>query len=435
MLLNLTIRNYRSIKDEETFTLIAESSRSKEHSVFTERLAQGKDEIRLLNTAAIYGSNASGKTNILRCLFDVIMLVKKSNLSVGEPISHYDPFLFSTETKNKPTYFCIEFIGKDNIKYKYHLEYNEKEFLEEELVYYPKGKEKLLYSRSKTKTEHIHSFTLGTGINVEKFQVFNNQTLLSKFGNDIPHEIISEIYLYIVNIGIVNASSSGKVSLLKNEVSEFLNKNQALKLKMDEFIVFSDFGINALKINKLDEDELIIPDEIPLSIKSKIYENFKFNVKGLHTVYNDKGMPEDVHPLPLEDESHGTKTLYCLGGKILKSLNIGSVLFIDELETGLHTNICKMLISLYQDKRINSKNAQLIFTTHNTNLLDRTLFRKDQIWFAEKDATGKTELFSLQDFNDVREDTPFDKWYLAGKFGAIPNLKSLDTLFVENGKN
>lgn len=435
MLLNLTIRNYRSIKEEETFTLIAESSRSKEHSVFTERLAQGKDEIRLLNTAAIYGSNASGKTNIFRCLFEIIMLVKKSNLSVGEPIPYYDPFLFSTATKNQATYFCIEFIGKDNIKYKYHLEYNGKEFLAEELVYYPKGKEKLLYSRSKTKAENIHSFTSGTGVNVEKFQVFNNQTLLSKFGKDIPHEIISEVYLYIVNIDIINASSSRKVSLLRNEVSEFLDKHEALKSKMDELIVFSDFGINALQIKELDEDELVIPDEIPQLLKSKIYENFKFNVKGVHTVYNENEMPEAVHSLPLDEESHGTKTLYCLGGKILKSLDAGSVLFIDELETGLSNDICKMLISLYQDKRINSKNAQLIFTTHNTNLLDRTMFRKDQIWFAEKDATGKTELFSLQDFNDVREDTPFDKWYLAGKFGAIPNLKSLDSLFVENGKN
>lgn len=146
-------------------------------------------------------------------------------------------------------------------------------------------------------------------------------------------------------------------------------------------------------------------------------------------------MPEQIHPLPLDEESHGTKTLYCLGGKILKSLDSGSILFIDELDTGLHTHVCKMLISLYQDKRINPKNAQLIFTTHDTNLLDRTVFRKDQVWFAEKDAKGKTELFSLQDFNDVREDTPFDKWYLAGKFGGIPNLKSLESLFVENGEN
>ena len=109
----------------------------------------------------------------------------------------------------------------------------------------------------------------------------------------------------------------------------------------------------------------------------------------------------------------------------------GEILFVDELGNSLHTYLTKLLISLFQDTRINKKNAQLIFTTHDILLMDRTQFRRDQIWFAEKDKYGITDLFSLQDFSDVREDTPFDKWYLAGKFGGIPKIKSLDSLFVD----
>ncbi len=120
-----------------------------------------------------------------------------------------------------------------------------------------------------------------------------------------------------------------------------------------------------------------------------------------------------------------------MGGVILKALEYGTTLFIDELETGLHPFISKLLISLFQSKRINKKNAQLVFTTHDTNLLDRNLFRKDQFWFAEKNSQGETDLYSLQDFSDVREDTPFDKWYMAGKFGGVPNIKSLESLFVK----
>ena len=435
MLLNLIIKNYRSIKTEETFTLIAESSRSKEHSVFLKNLGSGKDEVRLLNTALIYGKNASGKSNILRCLYEVVMLVKSSSHSVGEDIIFYDPFLLSVETRTAPICICLEFVGKDNVKYKYDLEFNKTEFLREELVYYPKGKEKLLFTRLSPKGESIHSLRLGQDINVKKFDVFHNQTILSKFGKEVPHELISQVYLFITSIDVVNASSYRRVSNLRNEVSEFLKKNPELKSKMDELIVTSDLGINSLKIEDVEDDAFVLPTGLPTEFKNLIIDKFKYSVSGLHDVYENSEITKTIQTIPLDEESHGTKRIYYLGGKILKSLERGSVLFIDELETGLHTYLCKLLISLYQDKRINSKNAQLVFTTHDTNLLDRTMFRRDQIWFTEKDCEGKTEFFSLQDFNDVREDTPFEKWYLAGKFGGIPNVKSTESLFKKNGKN
>ena len=123
-------------------------------------------------------------------------------------------------------------------------------------------------------------------------------------------------------------------------------------------------------------------------------------------------------------------TVFALGGRLLQAIEDGEVIFVDELETNFHPYLSKLLVSLFQNPRINKKNAQLIFTTHDVTLLDKTLFRKDQVWFTEKDIYGATNLYSLQDFSDVREDTPFDKWYLAGKFGGIPNIKSLESLFI-----
>ncbi|NJN77602.1 MAG: ATP-binding protein [Saprospiraceae bacterium] len=130
--------------------------------------------------------------------------------------------------------------------------------------------------------------------------------------------------------------------------------------------------------------------------------------------------------LSFKEESTGTKTVLILGGLLLETLEKGGIVFIDELDTSLHTYLAKLLVMLFQNQKVNNKNAQLIFISHDTNLLDRTLLRKDQIWFTEKDEQGVTELISLQDFTDVRQNTPYEKWYLAGKFGALPNLKSIE---------
>jgi AAA15 family ATPase/GTPase len=152
---------------------------------------------------------------------------------------------------------------------------------------------------------------------------------------------------------------------------------------------------------------------------------------GQHSFFNKKNLLHQEAGLSFDEESNGVKTLFSVGGRMLDALSKGETIFVDELETSLHPYLSKVLVSLFQNKRINKKNAQLIFTTHDTNLLDKTLFRKDQVWFAQKDEFGETDLYSLQDYSDVREDTPFDKWYLAGKFGGIPNIKSLENLFID----
>lgn len=434
MILNLSIENYRSFKEEVTFTMVAESSKSKDQNIFVQSLSNGEyeDEVKLLNSAVIYGANASGKTNLLRCLFEIINFIGKSTQKAGEPISIYAPFLFDESTINKPTQFKIEFIGKDNLKYKYELAFNQKQIVNETLHFFPLGKQKLLFERidDKEQGSRIHKAKLGADIKKKEIEVFNNQTILSKFGTDIPDSIVTEIFIYINNIEVINACNSRRVSSLQNEVSKLLLNDNELKRKMDELIAFADTGIKSLSISENEENELKFPDDIPEEVKSAILNDYKYKIFGIHDLYLNEKISGKQN-LKFEDESHGTKTIFSLGGKLLQSLSLGSIIFIDEIETGLHPYLSKLLVSLFQNKRINSKNAQLIFTTHDTNLLDRRMFRKDQVWFAEKNEKGITELFSLQDFSDVREDTPFDKWYLAGKFGGVPNIKSLESLFAE----
>jgi AAA15 family ATPase/GTPase len=433
MILNITLKNYRSFKDDTSFTMIAESSKSKEQNVFIQSLAKGEDEIRLLNTALIYGANASGKTNLLRALYEIIGYIAKSKPKAGENIPIYDPFKFSSETKESPVEFSLEFVGKDSIKYKYELNFDKRNVIKEELTYWPNNKQTLLLKRivSEDLNSLKHTGQLGSIFKSKEIEIFHNQALLSKFGEDIPNEIISEVYIYISKIEVINACSSRRLSTLKKEILEKMVKNSSLLQKMNELIRFADTGLKSINISEINEDDLVLPKDIPDATRNKLLNDFKYFMTGNHPYYQNLQLSKDDEELPFDQESHGTKTLFALGGRLLQAIEYGEVIFVDELETSLHPYLSKLLVSLFQNPRINKRNSQLIFTTHDITLLDRTLFRKDQVWFAEKNEYGATNLYSLQDFNDVREDTPFDKWYLAGKFGGIPNIKSLESLFVE----
>ena len=136
MILNISIKNYRSFKEEATFSLVAESSKSKEQNVFVQALSKGEGELRLLNTAILYGANASGKSNLLKAVFEITRFIGKAKPKAGEEIPVYDPFVFAVETKEQPVEFVIEFVGKDNIKYKYQLNFDRNNVLKEELIYF-----------------------------------------------------------------------------------------------------------------------------------------------------------------------------------------------------------------------------------------------------------------------------------------------------------
>lgn len=430
MILNVEFQNYRTFKEKVDFSLIAEPTKSKDDNLFN--LVIGKnDSIRLLKTAAIFGANASGKSTLFRGLYEVLKLIVKNNNKVGDNIHAYDPFLFNDESPENPTVFAIDFIGKGDDKYRYELIFDKKNIIYELLEYYPNNKSKTLLRREvpENKDAIKHIGFIGSPSKNKKVELFHNQPLLSKFGTDIPDEIISDVFLYFQNIEVVNATNSRMLSTYNNEIKEKANKNKDFLSKLNSLIKHSDTGLNEVVVSKMDDDEINFPDKFPENLRSQILRDFKYNLTSLHDFYQKEKLHHKEEPLPFEEESTGTKTLFVLGGVLLKAIEKGIPIFVDEIDTSLHPYLAKLLISLFQNERINTNNSQLIFTSHDTNLLDRRMFRKDQIWFAEKDEKGVSDLFSLQDFSDVRENTPFERWYLAGKFGAIPSIKSIEKLF------
>ena len=418
MILEFEVENYRSIKEKQVFSLIAESSKSKPKNVFEHRLANG-DTVRLLKAAVIYGANASGKSNLLKAFASLRDFVQ-AKLSVNDPINFYEPFLFDTTSVDLPTTFVLTFIGKNHHKFRYEISFNKTEVFKENLNYFPKGKPQNLFKRpiQKSANGDIHSAKLGQIRNHKELKVFKNQLVLSKFGFDTPDEFFLPVYQYFNNnnFSILNPNLERNLARFRYSAGRVISDNPEFISYLNQLIKFSDTKLNGIKIeDKRKSSKKITPQE-------------RFKIFGLHSIYNDHKKIGNIE-LSFEQQSKGSNILFSLSAIMLYMLKVGGIFIIDEIDTSLHPKLAKTLILLFQSPIANPKNAQIIFTTHETAFLDKDLFRKDQIWFTEKDDYGETELFSLQDFDKVREDTPFDKWYLAGRFGGIPNIQEIEAIF------
>lgn len=414
MFIQLKVKNYRSYKEETVFSMEANSSLHKLNNIFE------INNVRLVKTAIIYGSNASGKSNIIRSLFEITKFITNKP-KVDEKIRLYEPFAFNSNSNRHPCEFELTFLDKNFIKYCYKFSILEKLVISEELHYYPNGKITKIFGREPyDESYRVQKGILGDSFKNKEINVFANQLILSKFGDDEPNEILTELFLYFKSYEVINATNLKHKDHLTKKVTEELFNNLELKKKVGKLIKAADTKINNIEVISSSEEE-----------DSTINEDDTYRIYGLHDLYENEEII-GISKMLFSEESTGTRSLYILGGKILGSLERGSVLIIDELDNSLHPLITKMIVMIFHSKKVNPKNAQLIFTTHDVTLLDRDLIRRDQIWIAEKNERGSSELFSLQDFEGLREDTPFEKWYLAGKFGGLPKIKSIESIFDSN---
>lgn len=412
MILNLEFKNYRSFKGSCSFTTEPTSSKAKANNLCeVETKAEGSK--KALKISLIFGANASGKTNLIKFLYGFRRWVLNMDNRVGEDIVLYQPFRFDRETANVPIEFSLEFIAQ-KIRYKYEVSFTKMQIESESLISYPNGKQTQLYERTLLPDDkESDTIKLGASLAAYKpFNVFKNQLLLSKFLKDTPCEPITNAAKYLADMVISNGFHEDTILGEDKEMLRWLYSHPDNKKMLVEFLAFADTGVADFQLEK---------------------RSGNVEVTSLHGLYKDG---EDIGKtdLPFREESFGTRALFIIGCHILQALQSGSPFFIDEMDSGLHSYVTQLIVDIFRNERINKKNAQLIFTTHDVNLLDQNTIRKDQVWFTEKDEYGVSEIFTLSDFDDVREDTLFAKWYLNNKFGGVPSLQSLEKLFVENGK-
>ena len=409
MILEFSITNFLSFKDKATFSMIANASSGLEDNYVV------VDDKKVLKTAAIYGANASGKSNLFKVLTMVILMLRSSNnadINAKLPIV---PFKFDNDFINKPSEFEIKFIV-DEIRYVYGFIANKDKIYEEYLYYYPNGRETKIFDRSNVSE---YSYTQKDERVLREIEVKNasNKFFLATATN-WNFEKTRPVYDFLTKgIGTCFNLETLKVMAL----NEYAKNDSNLKEFALDFLKKTDFNIDDYKVM-----EVFVPEDILLEFKKK--NNIHEISKVWQVLFKHKG--SDSY-LSLEEESIGTQMVFAFIPFIADTIKNKKVLIIDELDKSLHPFLVHYIVEMFNDKDINKNAAQLIFNTHDTNLLDLNILRRDQIWFTEKNNdTGESELYSLSDFS-VRKLENVEKGYMLGRYGAVPFIKNDLNLWEE----
>jgi hypothetical protein len=431
MLVQFTICNFKVFKEEVKLTLFAsnyDKTTREQENVFE----VPKFGLRLLKSAVIYGANASGKTKLIDALhFMKTFILKSSKESQQGELIETEPFRLNTVTVGQPSMFEIVFIHEDEM-YRYGFEATPQEVVSEWLYHRPNTKEvELFFREGQNFTIHTKSFKKGNLL-VKENMVRNNALMLSvaaQFNDKVAKSVLSWFEKFHQLSGIDESGYSG-YSMARVEDS---------KSKIVSLLKVADIGIEDLSVKKMDASNLpeAMPDQLKEFIKKRMEEDksveFMEGVNTSHTVYDENNRNKGFVEFNLsEEESSGTVKFFALIGPILKALEFGEVLVIDEMDSKIHLNLVYKLVSLFNSNGTNPNNAQLIFNTHDTNLLGSNLFRRDQIWFVEKDRYGAASLYSLASFKTDeggRKTDNFEENYLQGRYGGVPLLGDFSQIF------
>ena len=416
MIIEFNVSNFRSIYSKQTFTLVAGHGTELEENLITDAC---ESKIRLVRAAVIYGANASGKSNLLSALAFMCSFVNKSakESQHGEKIP-IDSFLFDRNNINKPSEFEITFI-KDNIMYQYGFVLDVNQIFEEWLFAYPFGKAQRWFSRAYDTENKKYSWSFSKffkGGNQLKDLTLKNVLFLSN-AVKLNNEQLVPIYDWFQNDLILIDSANARGFNFKASI-ELLNtsegKNELLKMMATADPSIADITMD---LKKPDEEKIkkltsTLPFEIQNYLKQEIMNK---DHPIIHFSHSENTL------LDLREESDGTRRLLAYAGKWINAIKNGSVLIVDELDNSLHPLIVRFLIKLICNPETNKNNAQLIFSTHDTSLLDSDIFRRDQIWFVEKDELNSTRIYPLLEFSP-RKHEAIGKGYLQGRYGALPYI-------------
>jgi len=425
MVLELRVKNFRSIMDWQSFSMQAENKVNElENSVVD---LSGHD---VLSSAIIYGRNASGKSNILKAFNAMkFMVIKSSEFKIDKTIPPYEPYKLDGNYQNKPTELYIDFIAKDNIRYIYEIGINANNIEYERLKFFPKSQSATLFNRKKGEPIKYGEYLTGKKKDIEE-KLYDNQLFLSKVGSN-KLEKLKEAYLFFSKYLFVSTIHDTKyddvlIRVFTNKMAK--NDDPFFKENINKLMKVADTGIDCIDIK---EDEINIdalPKEMTDEEKTKLVEKYKYKIRTIHKKFDGNKEVGQVK-FRLNEESTGTIKLLAMGGLILDALSDGTTLIIDELDKSLHPKLTRVLINIFHSKKTNPNNAQLIFATHDVSLLDNELFRRDQVWFAEKEYEGCSHYYAISDVAGVRANVPFEKYYMSGRFGAMPVINENELNF------
>jgi hypothetical protein len=419
MLIEFSVANFRSLRESQIFSLAkAKGDELLESNTFA---ASAFNRFELLRSAAIYGPNASGKSNFLRALRTMrqVVLESASSLQRGDQLP-VTPFRLHPASAGQPSEFEVTFIV-GQVRYQYGFSASAERIHEEWLLAYPKGRPQRWFGRVWDEQRGGYEWELGNNLSGEK-QLWQKSTrdnaLFLSTAVQLNSEQLQPIYdwfkktLRMTHVGGWSAAFTASLC------------EQSEKAQVVDFLRAADLNIDDIQIEKQTFDVQTLPDDMPESLRAAIAGDMKdkqiLQIKTVH-----KGSDGEAVVFDLADESDGTQKLFAFAGPWIDALANGYVLFVDELHDNLHPRLVQFLVQLFHNAETNRHNAQLVFTTHETSILNQDVFRRDQIWFCEKSRDQATCLYPLTDFSPRKGRENLELAYLSGRYGAMPYIRPL----------
>lgn len=423
MFIEFNVKNFRSLLNTQTLTMTA--SKYYNELVDINCFESGITGLpKLLRAAVIYGPNAAGKSNIIRALnFMINFILKSHELQEGQTINTI-PFVLSDLSKTEPSEFEIFFI-QDKIRYQYGFAVNQTRVTKEWLLAYPEGRAQRWYERSYDENTDNEKWYFGSKF-IGRRQLLQEATrknaLFLSTAILLNNEQLKPIFEWFQN-KIATILPDRQLNL-KYSIEQ--SESEAGKRSLMDFMTTADRSIADIEIKRVPIQPLkqeLLPLNMPQELKKRIVDD-SHAIKAADIRFLHKNNNGESVSFRFEDESDGTKRLFAFAGPLLDVIERGRTLFVDELGTSLHPIMVQFLIGIIQNPYINKNNAQLIFTTHDTTILDSDILRRDQIWFVEKNNEQASNLYPLSDFRP-RKGEALEKNYLAGRYGALPFIGDL----------
>lgn len=420
MLLQFNFKNYKSFRDGATLDMSATKI-----TEFSDRVISIGNE-KVLPVAAIFGANASGKSNVQEAFRFMATYVVQSFAFGGESTDvrgkrrflNSTPFLFDADSSNAESTFEVYFIDSEEHgakTYNYGFVIDKNGVAEEWLNYTSKssrGKFRTIFYRD-VKSNELDLSGLPEK-NRENIEVaLERETLVVSLGAKLKISRLKFIRDWFVNLNFADYGGPFENLIMSRLIPNGFDSDKNVRKNVVKYLSAFDDSIVDFIVEKAPDD--------------KDDEDEHFKIEAVHKMVNSS----KTVSIPLNEESAGTLKMFSLYPVFFETLTVGSVLFIDELNARLHPLLVRSFIIAFLDPEINVNHAQLVFTSHDSWQLNSNLLRRDEIWFTEKDHDGISTLYSLADFLDndglkIRKDENYEKNYLLGKYGAIPSLKSLD---------
>ena len=429
MLIQFTVENFKSIKDEQTLSLVKNSANEMSDNYFTSNASATPD---LLKTAVIYGANASGKSNLLKALASMNKIIENSFKKKLDESIILEPFLLDPICRTQPTTFQAVFVVQmlsetgelRATRVEYGFSADKKQIYEEWLSVYPKGREQAWFHRLYNDENKFFEWKDSNFFKGQKETWKKNTRSDQLFLSTAVHlnsEQLKPIYDWFTQyVSIINTDR------ISNKMSKNVcQKDNDWKRVIISLLQQADIDVEDIVIRKPNINLKGLPDDMPEEYKQKIIEELSENFDVFFVHLDNQANRIEIN---LKDESDGTQKIFEFASLIFFVLHNNYTLIIDEFNKSLHPDLVRFLVKIFNSKH--NDYAQLIFTTHETSILRKDLLRRDQIWFCEKGKEKSTSLYPLTDFSPHKGREDIEECYLHGRYGGKPIIK--DFFFPED---